>query len=171
MDELHDQERATLDELAKKFLQALHDKDNGRLDEAEDALRDILQTEPRLPEPHMELARILVDSDRLTDAETHAREALEKLEARDKLVKVDVGVSPHGGIERKAVQGALPHVDGGIFDHACTLGSLGSGRTRFTDVRLQVHHADAAITAHSIDGNAGDRGADGRVKNLTHHTH
>lgn len=74
-------EQEALEALGARFLQALADKDAGRLDDAEDALAGILKEEPRLPEPRMELARILLDTARLTDAETHARLALEHLEA------------------------------------------------------------------------------------------
>lgn len=74
-------EEAALAALAPRFLAALQLKDAGRLDEAEDILREILRSEPRLPEPHLELARILLDTDRLDQAEAHAREGLAHLEA------------------------------------------------------------------------------------------
>lgn len=70
-----------LDELSQRFLTALAHKEAGRLDRAEDELRAILRVEPRLPEPRMELARLLLDADRLDDAEDQAREALSALEA------------------------------------------------------------------------------------------
>jgi tetratricopeptide (TPR) repeat protein len=70
-----------LDALAQRFLGALAHKEAGRIDRAEDELRAILRVEPRLPEPRLELARLLLDSDRLDDAEDQAREALEALEA------------------------------------------------------------------------------------------
>lgn len=65
--------------LEQRFLDALRAKDAGEIDRAEDELRDILRLEPRLAEPRMELARILLDTNRLEDAEVHAREALERL--------------------------------------------------------------------------------------------
>lgn len=74
-------EQEVLDALGERFLQALSDKDGGRLDAAEDTLREILAVEPRLPEPHLELARLLLDTDRVGEAEPHAREALRFLEA------------------------------------------------------------------------------------------
>lgn len=74
-------EAQALDALGARFLQALADKDAGRFDQAEDALRDVIRGEPRLPEPHMELARLMLDTDRLDDAESHAREALAHLQA------------------------------------------------------------------------------------------
>lgn len=70
-----------LTELSEQFLVALEHKDAGALDDAEDTLRSILRVEPRLPEPHLELARILLDTDRVGEAELHAREALGYLEA------------------------------------------------------------------------------------------
>jgi tetratricopeptide (TPR) repeat protein len=78
--EVDAREQELLTGLEQRFLKALADKDEGRLDEAEDALRDILKVEPRLPEAHLELARLLLDTDRFTDAEPHAREAITWLE-------------------------------------------------------------------------------------------
>ena len=72
---------AALDALADRFLSALAAKDSGKLDRAEDELHAILKVEPRLPEPRMELARLLLDSDRIALAEPHARQALEHLES------------------------------------------------------------------------------------------
>lgn len=80
MDELEQAEQAVLDDLGRRFLAALADKDAGRVDDAEDALRDILRREPRLAEPHLELARVLLDTDRVDEAEPHAREALQHLQ-------------------------------------------------------------------------------------------
>lgn len=74
-------EAHALGALGDRFMAALRAKDGGDLDAAEDELRDILRTEPRLAEPRMELARVLLDTDRLTEAEEHAREALSALEA------------------------------------------------------------------------------------------
>jgi tetratricopeptide (TPR) repeat protein len=84
---MSDEHRATEDEearlqaMSEQFLAALADKDAGRLDAAEEAFAAMLKAEPRLPEPRMELARIHLDTDRLADAESHARLALEHLEA------------------------------------------------------------------------------------------
>lgn len=74
-------DEAQLETLAAQFLEALSLKEAGDLDGSEDLLRGILKVEPRLPEPHLELARILLDTDRLSDAEAHAREGLNHLEA------------------------------------------------------------------------------------------
>lgn len=75
------EEAERLEALGPRFLAALQRKDAGDLDGAEDELRAILKAEPRLPEPHLELARVLLDTDRLTEAEAHAREGLSHLEA------------------------------------------------------------------------------------------
>jgi len=76
----HPGETADLDALGKQFHDALATKRDGNIDAAEDTLRSILKTEPRLPEPRMELARILLDTDRLEEAEAQAREARQYLE-------------------------------------------------------------------------------------------
>jgi len=73
-------ERAALDDLGARFMNALTLKDAGKVDQAEDELRAVVKAEPRLPEPHMELARLLLDTDRLGEAETHAREGLAHVE-------------------------------------------------------------------------------------------
>jgi tetratricopeptide (TPR) repeat protein len=75
-----DDEQIALDELSRRFLAALAAKEAGRIDEAEEALRRVLRVEPRLPEPRIELARILLDTDRLDEAEEEAREGLAQLE-------------------------------------------------------------------------------------------
>lgn len=75
------QEASQLEELGKRFMDALALREAGKVDEAEESLRDILKVEPRLAEPRMELGRILVDTDRVAEAEEHVRMALEQLEA------------------------------------------------------------------------------------------
>ena len=59
---------------------ALRLKDAGELDRAEDEFRAILKVEPRLAEVHMELGRVLLDTDRISEAESHAREGLRYLD-------------------------------------------------------------------------------------------
>ena len=75
-----DAETGALSALGDRFMAALAAKDAGKLDEAEDMLRALVSEEPRLGEPHLELARLLLDTDRLEQAEDHAREAIEHLE-------------------------------------------------------------------------------------------
>ena len=74
-------EEEVLSRLGAQFLAALTAKEAGRIDDAEDALRAIIAAEPRLGEPHLELARLMLDTDRVTDAEAYAREAIAHLEA------------------------------------------------------------------------------------------
>lgn len=70
-----------LDALGERYLTAVNLAANGVLDRAEDMLRDILRNEPRLPEPNLSLARLMLDTDRLEDAEEYTRAAIEMLAA------------------------------------------------------------------------------------------
>ena len=79
--DLLEQPEEHLDGQSERFLAALEDLRMGRTDRAGETLRGILSVEPRLAEPRMELARILLDTGRLRDAEAEAREALGILEA------------------------------------------------------------------------------------------
>lgn len=72
-------EAERLGALGETFTVAMGLKERGDIDSAEELFLEILRAEPRLPEPRMELARLLLDTDRLSDAETHARLALEHL--------------------------------------------------------------------------------------------
>lgn len=80
-DDAPNAEETALAALGDRFVAALAEKDAGRVDAAEEALRALIREEPRLGEPHLELARLLLDTDRLTDAEDHAREAIAQLDA------------------------------------------------------------------------------------------
>jgi tetratricopeptide (TPR) repeat protein len=75
MDRIEREER-DLEELGKRFMSALESKSSGNIDHAEDELVAIVRIEPRLAEPRMELARLLLDTGRIDDAEEHARAAL-----------------------------------------------------------------------------------------------
>lgn len=79
-DRLSVDEEAQLASLEPRFLAALAAREARRLDDAEDELRAILAIEPRLAEPHIELARVLADTDRLHEAEEHAREGVALLD-------------------------------------------------------------------------------------------
>jgi len=74
-------EAMTLASLEATFLSALALKDASDFDKAEELLREVLRAEPRLGEPHLELARILLETERIDEAEPHAREALQILTA------------------------------------------------------------------------------------------
>lgn len=68
-------------ELPHLFTSALEARRGGRVEEARDLLKELLRREPRLPEPHLELAHIHLEAGRVEDGEGHAREALRLLEA------------------------------------------------------------------------------------------
>jgi tetratricopeptide (TPR) repeat protein len=70
-----------LEGLDTLFLSGVEHFRQGRIDRATEAFRGVLAVEPRLAEPRMELARILLDTGRLHEAEAEAREALGVLEA------------------------------------------------------------------------------------------
>lgn len=95
MDSPLDAEQAELDRLSGIFMTALTAKEDGKLDAAEELLRDILRAEPRLAEPHMELARILLDTERLIPAEAEAREALDQLAATGPWLEEVGGATVH----------------------------------------------------------------------------
>jgi tetratricopeptide (TPR) repeat protein len=76
-----DEDEEVLAGLQVRFVEAVRLKDANALDQAEEIFQAILRQEPRLPEPRMELARIFLDTDRLLEAEEHARLALEHLAA------------------------------------------------------------------------------------------
>ena len=65
--------------LGEIFLQAMDFRRKGDVDRASDLLRIILRREPRLPEPHLELAHIFLEMNRLDEAESEGREALRLL--------------------------------------------------------------------------------------------
>jgi tetratricopeptide (TPR) repeat protein len=83
-------ETEQLEQLGQAFMEALRIKEAGSLDDAHEALTSILKQEPRLAEPRMELARILLDTDRVEEAEEHARQALGDLENHGQWVE-DIG--------------------------------------------------------------------------------
>lgn len=72
---------AHLDGLGERFYRALDLARDRDLDGAADLLSGILKIEPRLGEPHLELARILAETGQLDEAEAHAREAVRILES------------------------------------------------------------------------------------------
>lgn len=69
------------DSLQRDFLGAAAARSRGDVDRAEELLRAVIATEPRFAEPHLELADLLLATDRLDDAEGHAREGLAALDA------------------------------------------------------------------------------------------
>jgi tetratricopeptide (TPR) repeat protein len=70
-----------LEALSQRFNQAIAARAQGDIDTAAELLRGILKLEPRLAEPRLELAHILLEAGQLQEAEDQAREALVTLEA------------------------------------------------------------------------------------------
>lgn len=71
-----DSPESHLEGLGQRFLLAMAARDKNDLDAAAELLRSVLRVEPRLGEPQMELARILLETEQLDEAEEHAREAV-----------------------------------------------------------------------------------------------
>jgi len=78
-DEVLDQETHTQG-LEDTFLKALKERRAGRIDKAMDLLRKVIHGDPRLPEPHLELAHVHLEAERFDLAEVEAREGLRWLE-------------------------------------------------------------------------------------------
>ena len=78
MKEKHDE--AHMAGLAQMFLNALEHRRSGNLEKASDAMREILKREPRLAEPRLELASMLLEGGLHEEAATHAEEAISILE-------------------------------------------------------------------------------------------
>ena len=72
-------EQAILDHLGEELDRALELRLEGKSAEAEKVLHDILETEPRLAEPRLELAHIFLEHRNLEEAENQARWAVELL--------------------------------------------------------------------------------------------
>ncbi len=67
--------------LANRFLSALERRRVGQIDRAADDLRAILKVEPRLAEPHLELASIHLSLEQPERGVEHAREGVRLLES------------------------------------------------------------------------------------------
>jgi tetratricopeptide (TPR) repeat protein len=80
MSDLELPEETHLHDLGPRFTAALRLRAEGQVDAALERLRAILKVEPRLAEPRLEIARILLEVGQLDDAEAEAREALRILE-------------------------------------------------------------------------------------------
>jgi tetratricopeptide (TPR) repeat protein len=76
---LHEDE-AHLEGLDKRLLDALQARRKGDVDAASELLRSILSVEPRLAEPRVELASMLLEAEQLEEAEAEAREATRLLD-------------------------------------------------------------------------------------------
>jgi tetratricopeptide (TPR) repeat protein len=76
---LHEDE-SHLEGLDKRLLDALEARRKGDVDAASELLRSILSVEPRLAEPRLELASMLIEAEQLEEAEAEAREAARLLD-------------------------------------------------------------------------------------------
>ena len=70
-----------LDGLGQQFLAGIKAMQDGDVDAAAECFRRILKSEPRLAEPRIELARILMETAQLKEAEAEIREAIRILES------------------------------------------------------------------------------------------
>ena len=69
-----------LEGLDEQFIDGTKRLADGDIDAAAEVFRRILTTEPRLAEPRIELARILIETSQLKEAEAEIREAIRILE-------------------------------------------------------------------------------------------
>ena len=75
------EEEAHLAELGQVFMRAMDARQKNNPDRAQELLRLIVRREPRLPEPHLELAHIQMEAGRDDEAEVEVREAIRLYEA------------------------------------------------------------------------------------------
>jgi tetratricopeptide (TPR) repeat protein len=79
-DESEELDERHLKALETRFLQALEARGRGDVDGAAELLRGVLKVDPRLAEPRLELANILLETGQLVEAEDQVREALTTLQ-------------------------------------------------------------------------------------------
>jgi len=70
-----------LKELEVLFMKALELREKGKIEGAQKTFKEILHREPRLAEPRLELACMLLEANQLDEAESEARESLRILDA------------------------------------------------------------------------------------------
>ncbi|MEC7946346.1 MAG: tetratricopeptide repeat protein [Myxococcota bacterium] len=82
-----------LDGLGQRLIDALEARRKGDIDAASELLRSILSIEPRLAEPRIELASMLLEAEQFDEAEAEAREAARLLDLGGQWTEdVDPGV-------------------------------------------------------------------------------
>ena len=69
-----------LEGLGDEFMNAIKRMEKNDIDAAAEIFRRILEKEPRLAEPRIELARILIETRQISEAESEVREAIRILE-------------------------------------------------------------------------------------------
>ena len=77
-----------LEGLDQQFMDGLKRLESGDVDSAAEVFRRILYAEPRLAEPRIELARILMETRQLKEAEAEIREAIRILENGGQWIEV-----------------------------------------------------------------------------------
>jgi tetratricopeptide (TPR) repeat protein len=77
---IDDVENATLQQFETHFIHAMELRQQGNTQAASKILLAILKEEPRLPEPHLEIAHIYYSMDQLDDAQIHIEQAVQQLE-------------------------------------------------------------------------------------------
>ena len=78
--------------LIKKFEQAMEARQKNDLDSCCELLLHIIKNEPRLPEPHLELANIYLLIEKLEDARVHIEEAITYLENGGQWTDMDLNL-------------------------------------------------------------------------------
>lgn len=81
--------KESLQHLEAFFLKAMEFRQNGQVEKAEKTLLALLREEPRLSEPHLELAHIYLAADKLEDALSHIASAIEGLENGGQWLDID----------------------------------------------------------------------------------
>ena len=79
-DVLAQAESAEIEPMQALFTAAMEQRQAGNTRKAEACLLEIVKKEPRLPEPHLELAHIYHSQELLDDARTHIEQAVQYLE-------------------------------------------------------------------------------------------
>lgn len=75
----NEDEAEQLEQLAEQYRSAMRAQEAGDLDRSIDVLLSIVKVEPRLPEPHLSLGRLYLDSGQRARAEERTRQGLELL--------------------------------------------------------------------------------------------
>ena len=82
------EDESHLAELGGIFMKAMDARQKNNSDRAQELLRLIVRREPRLPEPHLELAHIQLEAGRAGEAEVEVREAIRLFEAGGQWIDV-----------------------------------------------------------------------------------
>ena len=81
-----------LEHLEKLFMNAMEYRQNGNVDKAEKILLQILKEEPRLAEPHLELAHIYFNTGKQQEALNHIKDCIEYLEKGGQWIEIEENI-------------------------------------------------------------------------------